>query len=175
MKTQLKDINELENYLITLKDFTDKKSNIYKNCKDLKDLDKKFFELCKNHKINLEYDLKENNEFSIDLIDLIEKLTFNLKDMIFFKDLYDLMDFMKIQLKYNCLSIDYKEYSVNIEYENNIFINFENKSIYSIDNSFIYECLIDLLLKNDINISIKRLTNIIDYNYSIESLINMYL
>ena len=175
MKTQLKDINELENYLITLKDFTDKKSNIYKNCTDLKDLDKKFFELSKNHKINLDYDLKENNEFSIDLIDLIEKLTFNLKDMIFFKDLYDLMDFMKIQLNYNCLSIDYKEFFVNIKYENNIFIDYVNKSIYSIDNDFIYECLIDLLLKNNINISIKRLTNIIDYNYSIESLINMYL
>ena len=175
MKTQLKNINELENYLITLKDFTDKKKDIYENCTDLKDLDKKFFELCKNHKINLDYDLKENKDFSIDLIDLIEKLTFNLKDMIFFKDLYDLMDFMKIQLKYNCLSIDYKEFFVNIEYENYIFIDFINKSIYNIDINSIYEYLIDLLLKNDINITIKRLSNIIDYNYSIESLINMYL
>lgn len=163
MKKQLKDINELENYLITLKDFTDKKSNLY-NCTDLKDLDKKFFELCKNHKINLNYNLKENKDFSIDLIDLIENLTFNLNDIIFFKDVYDLMDFMKIELKYNCLSIDYKQFSVNIEYENYIFIDFNNKSIYNIYINSIYEYLIDLLLKNDINI-----------NYSIESLINMYL
>ena len=141
MKTQLKDINELENYLITLKDFTDKKSNLYKNCTDLKDLDKKFFELCKNHKINLYYDLKENEDFSIDLIDLIENLTFNLKDIIFVKDIYGLMDFMKIQLINNCLSIDYKQFSVNIEYEDYIFIDFNNKSIYNIDINSIYEYL----------------------------------
>ena len=141
MKTQLKDINELENYLITLKDFTDKKSNLYKNCTDLKDLDKKFFELCKNHKINLYYDLKENEDFSIDLIDLIENLTFNLKDIIFVKDIYDLIDFMKIQLINNCLSIDYKQFSVNIEYEDYIFIDFNNKSIYNIDINSIYEYL----------------------------------
>lgn len=129
METQLKNINELENYLITLKDFTDKKSNIYKNCTDLKNLYKELFELCKNHKINLNYDLKENNDFSIDLIDLIEKVTFNLNDMIFFKDLYDLKDFMKIELKYNCLSIDYKEFFVNIEYENHIIIDYDLKII----------------------------------------------
>lgn len=138
--TQINNINDLNNYLIYLNDLT-KLNKIelenYNNPQKGYNLNlyyKRIFENNLNSKLNQFFNIDNIDHFlHYDFLnDLLENFNYS-QNIVYFIDIEDFLDYVKLSINHNCFNIDYKDFKVNITNENHIFLDYEKKLIFNLD------------------------------------------
>lgn len=157
--TKIDNLNDLILFDKFSNEYNIKKDKIIKNYKDLgtNSLNDQLHKLYLNSNLSL-FDLELNNDLDNDLIYLIKCLCFNSKKIAYYKDLDDFLYTYSLEK----LNYYFPKTYLNINYENNIIYHFQNEYITNLtDNNIIY-FLIELLIENNLYLSINDLNKLIE-------------
>lgn len=185
--TQINNINDLNNYLIYLNDLTKLNKIELENYNDpqkgykTNDIKhnqslyyKRIFENFLNSKLNKFFNIEDIDNFlHYDFLnDLLENFNY-CQNIVYFIDIEDFLDYVKLSINYNCFNIDYKDFKVNINNENHIFLDYEKKLIFNLDFDLNFIEVIEKLFKlNNIEFT-EDIENKIFYN-DILTILNIY-
>ena len=185
--TKINNIEDLNNYLIYLNDLTklnkielDNYGNSQKGYEkyDIKHnqtlYHKRIFENFLNSKLNQFFNINDIDNFlHYDfLIDLLKNFNYS-QNILYFVDIEDFLDYVKLSINYNCFNIDYKDFKVNINNENHIFLDYEKKQIFNLDFDLNFVEVIKKLFElNNIKFN-EDIENKILYN-DILTILNIY-
>lgn len=187
-KTKINNINDLNNYLIYLNDLTKLNKIELENYNDpqkgYKQYDikhnqtlyyKRIFENFLNSKLNQFFNINDIDNFlHYDfLIDLLENFNYS-QNIIYFVDIASFLDYVKLSINHNCFNIDYKDFKVNINNENHIFLDYKKKLIFNLDFDLNFiEVIKKLFELNNIEFD-NDIENKILYENDILTILNIY-